>query len=104
MNTIMHPSPRAALATILTLLPFLASPTHAVDGAPPGPSPGLRYYYPVPPANPPRVIDADLCVYGATPGGVTAVVQASRMGKKAVLVEFGRHVGGMTSGGLSDTD
>ena len=63
-----------------------------------------RYYYPVPPANPPHVIEADVCVYGATPGGVTAAVQAARMGKRAVLVEFGRNVGGMTASGLSDTD
>ena len=66
--------------------------------------PGLRYYYPVPPANPPQVIEADVCVYGGTPGGVAAAVQAARMGKRAVLVVFRRHVGGMTSGGLTATD
>ena len=64
----------------------------------------LRYYYPLPPADPPQTIEADVCVYGATPGGVTAAVQAARMGKKAVLVEFGKHVGGLTSSGLSATD
>ena len=63
-----------------------------------------RYYYPVPAADPPQVIEADVCIYGATPGGVTAAVQAARMGKRAVLVEFGRNVGGMTASGLSDTD
>lgn len=68
------------------------------------PSPGLRYYYPVPPANPPQVIEADICVYGGTPGGVSAAVQSARMGKKAVLVVMRRHVGGMTSGGLTATD
>src|SRR5687768_2897808 len=61
------------------------------------------YYYPVP-AQPAKTISADLCVYGGTPGGVAAAVQASRMGKKAVLVVFRRHVGGMTSGGLTATD
>ena len=66
--------------------------------------PALRYYYPVPSANPPEKIQADVCVYGATPAGVTAAIQATRMGKTAVLVEFGRHVGGMTSSGLSATD
>lgn len=64
---------------------------------------GLRYYYP-PATVPPRVIDADVCIYGATSGGVVAAIQASRMGKKAVLLEFGKHVGGLTSGGLSHTD
>lgn len=63
-----------------------------------------RYYYAVPLANPPKVFEVDVCVYGATPGGVSAAVQASRMGKRALLIEFGRHVGGMTASGLSDTD
>jgi thioredoxin reductase len=79
--------------------------TASVMGAEPEtPSPGLHYYYPVPPANPPRVIEADICVYGGTPGGVAAAVQSARMGKKAVLVVMRRHVGGMTSGGLTATD
>jgi hypothetical protein len=51
-----------------------------------------------------EVIEADLCVYGATAGGVAAAVQAARMGKTAVLAEFGKHVGGVTSGGLGATD
>lgn len=46
----------------------------------------------------------DLVVYGGTPGGVTAAVQAARMGKTAVLIEPGKHIGGMTSGGLGATD
>jgi hypothetical protein len=33
-----------------------------------------------------------------------AAVQAARMGKKAVVAEFGSHLGGMTSGGLGATD
>src|SRR5688572_27127372 len=63
----------------------------------------LRHYYPVP-DQPAKTITADVCVYGGTPGGVGAAIQASRMGKKAVLVVFRRHVGGMTSGGLTATD
>jgi hypothetical protein len=49
-------------------------------------------------------IEADLCVYGGTSGGVVAAVQAARMGKTVVLLEPGRHLGGMTSGGLSAVD
>jgi hypothetical protein len=64
----------------------------------------LRYYYPVPAANPAQVIEADLVVYGGTPGGVTAAIQANRMGKKAVLFSFNTFVGGLTSGGLTATD
>jgi hypothetical protein len=50
------------------------------------------------------VISADICVYGGTSGGVAAAVQAARMGKKSVLAEPGRHLGGMTAGGLSAVD
>ncbi|MGF1578596.1 MAG: FAD-dependent oxidoreductase [Gemmataceae bacterium] len=66
--------------------------------------PNLRYYYPVPKANPPQKIVTDVCVYGGTPAGVMMAIQASRMGKSAVLVVFRKHVGGMTSGGLSAVD
>ena len=51
-----------------------------------------------------EVIEADLCIYGATAGGVATAVQAARMGKTAVIAEFGKHLGGLTSGGLGATD
>lgn len=66
-------------------------------------SPALRHYYPLPAAEA-KTIDADVCVYGGTSGGIVAAIQASRMGKTAVLVEFGKHLGGLTTGGLSATD
>jgi hypothetical protein len=50
------------------------------------------------------VIESDICVFGGTSGGVAAAVQAARMGKTVVLAEPGRHLGGMTSGGLSAVD
>src|SRR5205809_5031990 len=46
----------------------------------------------------------DVVVYGGTSGGVAAAVQAARMGKSVVLIEPGRHLGGLTSGGLGATD
>jgi hypothetical protein len=46
----------------------------------------------------------DIVVYGATTAGVAAAVQSARLGKSVVLIEPGRHVGGMTSGGLGATD
>ena len=46
----------------------------------------------------------DVVVYGGTSGGVIAAVQAARMGKRVVLIEPGKHLGGMTSGGLGATD
>jgi hypothetical protein len=51
-----------------------------------------------------EVIEADLCIYGGTAAGVAAAVQAARMGKTAVIAEFGNHLGGLTSGGLGATD
>ncbi len=51
-----------------------------------------------------NVIETDICVYGDTAGGVAAAVQSSRMGKNVVLLAFGDHIGGMTSGGLGWTD
>lgn len=68
------------------------------------PNPGLRYYYPVPKADPPQTIKVDVCVYGGTPGGVGAAVQARRMGKTAALAVFRRHVGGLTAAGLTAVD
>jgi lysophospholipase L1-like esterase len=49
-------------------------------------------------------VEADLCIYGGTSGGVAAAVQAARMGKTVVIAEPGKHLGGMTSGGLSAVD
>lgn len=46
----------------------------------------------------------DVAVYGGSAGGVIAAVAAAREGKSVVLVEPGRHVGGMVSGGLGATD
>ncbi|MBL9142461.1 MAG: FAD-dependent oxidoreductase [Verrucomicrobiaceae bacterium] len=51
-----------------------------------------------------EVHETDLCVFGGTSGGVSAAVQAARMGKKVILAEPGKHLGGMTSGGLSAVD
>ena len=47
---------------------------------------------------------ADVVVYGGTAGGVVAAVSAGREGRSVVVVEPGRHVGGMVSGGLGATD
>ena len=46
----------------------------------------------------------DVVVYGGTSAGVTAAVQTSRMGKSVVMIETGKHVGGLTTGGLGWTD
>lgn len=45
-----------------------------------------------------------MLVYGGSASGVTAAVAAARLGKRVVLVEPGRHLGGLTAGGLGMTD
>ena len=46
----------------------------------------------------------DLVVYGATAGGAATAIAGAREGLRVALVNPGRHVGGMVSGGLSATD
>ena len=46
----------------------------------------------------------DVVIYGATACGVMAAAAAHAAGARTVLVDPGRHVGGMVSGGLSWTD
>jgi len=46
----------------------------------------------------------DIVVYGSTSAGVSAAVQAKRMGKTAIIVGPGKHLGGLTAGGLGWTD
>ena len=70
------------LLSVLSILPFILAAKAAVA----------------------EIIEAEVCVYGGTSGGVIAAVQAARLGKSAVLAEFGNHLGGMTSGGLGQTD
>ena len=46
----------------------------------------------------------DVVIYGGTSAGVIAAVQAAAMGRSVVLVNHYRHLGGLTSGGLGQTD
>jgi len=46
----------------------------------------------------------DICIYGATSGGVIAAYTAAKSGKSVLLIEPGNHVGGLSSGGLGYTD
>ncbi|MCC6354157.1 MAG: FAD-dependent oxidoreductase [Verrucomicrobiae bacterium] len=67
-------------------------------------NPGLRYYYPVPKEAAPKTHDFDIVIYGASPAAVSAACQAKKMGKSVGIFVFRRHVGGMSSAGLSDVD
>lgn len=48
--------------------------------------------------------EADLCVYEATPGGITMAVRAAREGLSVVLVNHNAHLGGILSSGLGVWD
>jgi hypothetical protein len=43
-------------------------------------------------------------VYGGTASGVVAAYSAARLGKSVILIEPGKYLGGMTTGGLGWTD
>ena len=49
-------------------------------------------------------VETSVVVYAATPAGIIASIEAARLGKKVILFEPSRHVGGMTSSGLGQTD
>jgi hypothetical protein len=53
---------------------------------------------------PARAGEADVIVYGATPGGFCAAIAAAREGAKVVLLEPTGHIGGLSTGGLSHCD
>ncbi|HSW46857.1 MAG TPA: FAD-dependent oxidoreductase [Phycisphaerae bacterium] len=46
----------------------------------------------------------DVVVYGGTAGGTVAAIAAAREGASVALLEPRRHIGGMVSGGLGQTD
>ncbi|MGV3485156.1 MAG: FAD-dependent oxidoreductase, partial [Planctomycetaceae bacterium] len=46
----------------------------------------------------------DVCVYGATPGGITAAVAAAKSGHSVLLIEPTDRIGGLVTSGLSHTD
>lgn len=49
-------------------------------------------------------LECDVCVYGGTSAGVIAAYAVAKQGKKVLLIEPGYRLGGMSSGGLGQTD
>ncbi len=48
--------------------------------------------------------DYDLVVYGATPSGIVAAIQAARLGNSVALLAESTHLGGVVTAGLGATD
>lgn len=64
----------------------------------------LAFLFSALPGDSGQVVESDICVYGATSGGVAAAVAAARLGKSVVLLSENYHVGGMSASGLGVTD
>nr|WP_256583832.1 FAD-dependent oxidoreductase [Burkholderia singularis] len=47
---------------------------------------------------------ADVLIYGATPAGISAALEAAKAGKHVLVLEPTKHVGGMITSGVSVTD
>lgn len=50
------------------------------------------------------VVSSDVVIYGSSPAAIAAAVQARRMGRTAVIVSPESRLGGLTTGGLGQTD
>jgi hypothetical protein len=49
-------------------------------------------------------IETDVCVYGGTPAGIVAGIAAARAGAKVIVVEPTKWIGGLVTGGLTQSD
>ena len=54
--------------------------------------------------NPTDPNSADVIIYGGTSAGVAAAIQTARLGKSIILIEPSSRIGGLTTGGLGQTD
>jgi hypothetical protein len=50
------------------------------------------------------VNSADIIIYGGTSAGISAAIQAARLEKSVIIIEPGNRLGGLTTGGLGQTD
>lgn len=48
--------------------------------------------------------EVDICVYGGSSAGIVAAYTAKKLGKSVILIEPGKNLGGLTTGGLGATD
>ena len=49
-------------------------------------------------------VQFDVIVLGGTPGGIAAALSAGRAGRKVLLIESHKHIGGMSASGLGKSD
>jgi hypothetical protein len=75
---------------MLTVVVFLLAAAHVAN--------------PVMAAQKTPALSCDVVIYGGTSAGVAAAVQVKRMGGSVVIIEPTRRIGGLTTGGLGQTD
>ena len=51
-----------------------------------------------------RNVEVDVCIYGGNSAGIIAGYTATKLGKKAIVIEPRNYLGGLTTGGLGATD
>jgi len=51
-----------------------------------------------------KLTSADVVIYGGTSAGISAAIQTARLGKSVILIEPTNRLGGLTTGGLGQTD
>ena len=51
-----------------------------------------------------QVVVGDIIIYGSSPAAIAAALQAKRMGRSAIIVSPETRIGGLTTGGLGQTD
>ncbi|WP_372947065.1 FAD-dependent oxidoreductase [Mariniphaga sp.] len=51
-----------------------------------------------------QTLEYDIVIYGGTSAGIASAIQSSRMGKSVLVVEPSSRIGGLTTGGLGQTD
>jgi hypothetical protein len=68
------------------------------------PDGGLHYFHPDWISDTDERLTADVCIYGGSSAGCAAAYTAAGQGLSVVLLQPGKHLGGLTSGGLGWTD
>lgn len=64
----------------------------------------LHYFHPSWISKTDKQLKVDVCIYGASSAGVTAAVELRRRCKTVALLQPGKFIGGLTTGGLGETD
>ena len=83
----------------ILLLIMLFTPSQVL-AAPQNAAPA--YYQPAPFHD--ASVQTEVCIYGGTSAGIAAALQLARLNHKVVIVEPSQHIGGLSAGGLGETD